>query len=104
MNTPNTTELTPQEINLGIAELVMGVKLRIVNEIFVAIEGGENLLRLQVDYCNNWNDLMPLVVEHHKDLILSGHKVDRCLAIKNQQKELADCLLQVLEAKAKDKL
>lgn len=73
------------------------------------------------DYCNNWNDLMPLVVEHEIDLYKcvdgawEAQIIDMtsfnspcdktiCAKHKNPQRALAECLLQVLESKQQDNL
>jgi len=61
-----------------------------------------------VNYCNNWNDLMPLVVKyswlHDKPfslVVLDNYKGCRvCEAyagIKSLQRALAECLLKVLQ-------
>jgi hypothetical protein len=70
-----------------------------------------------VDHYNNWNDLMPLVVEHGIDLIQYNDKwkalgfvyaddgefeIDCEVILEDPQHALADCLLQVLEAKNKE--
>ena len=76
-----------------------------------------------IDYCNNWNDLMPLVVEEMLSIEVSRNMVDvRCglydesvyinfynifteKECSNEKKEkltkraLAECLLKVLESK-----
>jgi len=62
----------------------------------------------KVDYCNNWNDLMPLVVEYNVEFGLSGGVVEHyyndpppkgILNQDNVQRTLAECLLKVLEKK-----
>jgi hypothetical protein len=65
-----------------------------------------------VDYCNNWNDLMPLVVEYKICLIRTNEYGDKWCAdpnmddfdsvrvvLKDAKRALAECLLQVLIAK-----
>lgn len=68
-----------------------------------------------LDYCNNWNDLMPLVVEHRIDLTFP-EEINYFIAEKfiygktpcevkfpvcttSPRRALAECLLKVLEAK-----
>ena len=66
----------------------------------------------RVDYCNNWNDLMPLVVEYKICLIRTNEYGDKWCAdpnmddfdsvrvvLKDAKRALAECLLQVLIAK-----
>jgi len=71
----------------------------------------------KVDYCNNWNDLMPLVVEHGINIMI--HRNGDASAYqyvydgdedtpstqsinKNLQRALAECLYLVLLAKSKE--
>jgi hypothetical protein len=65
---------------------------------------------LTVDYCNNWNDLMPLVVEHDIEWSTCGvgeryHAMVKKMAdiaytrSDNLQRALAECLLEVLKQK-----
>lgn len=80
---------------------------------------GKGIPRHMVDYCNNWSDLMPLVVEHDIDFLggVAGHSYDDGFVdnyphkphyneptfkissgAENPQRALAECLLKVLEA------
>lgn len=67
------------------------------------------------DYCNNWNDLMPLVVEHGISLVFDEvYENWRAVfesdapnfywveAGQNPQRALAECLLKVLQEKDND--
>ena len=54
--TKQWNEMTTAEKNLAIAELVYPDEELEVIESWVRLD--------MVDYLNNWNDLMPLVVEH----------------------------------------
>jgi hypothetical protein len=49
------------------------------------------------DYCNNWNDLMPLVVEYRVMDIFLFTKTETSMQ-DDLQRALAECLLKVLEA------
>lgn len=66
-----------------------------------------------VDYCNNWNDLMPLLVDHkigyrvpismgdrnlYTAISFNGYRVSN----ENPQRALAECLLKVLQEKQGD--
>jgi hypothetical protein len=66
-----------------------------------------------VDYCNNWNDLMPLVVEHALKIqtfkrrnkflvrvILNDNTDSFTAGAKTLQRALAECLFLVLQEKA----
>ncbi len=71
---------------------------------------GQRVVRLP-DYCNNWNDLMPLVVEYGVTLYRTSRR-DGWLAVwdcgigeisianENPQRALAECLFLVLQEKA----
>lgn len=120
------TELTPQEINLGIAELAypkyrcaqFGESDAINLYTFFNHTNDKNNYVKTVDYCNNWNDLMPLALEHgiEFDTYVDGdglryieaqwwykHDTDFISvysdADKNPQLALALCLYKVLLAK-----
>lgn len=88
-------ELSNFELNKAIA------KLRGYNDAWLDQHGAP-------DYCNNWNDLMPLVVEHEISFypILGGGygaefysetTGDNCISNDNPQRALAECLLKVLQ-------
>lgn len=85
--------------------------------IYAAIPKNEmrDLRKMLPDYCNNWNDLMPLVIEHSIQLDTSydngkhtayhgkGMMFFQCDFVshnKNAQRALAECLLKVLESKS----
>ena len=112
------TDLTKQEINLRIAKLVFPdcgvIKNFMVTgqtscDIVMAKHG---TYRAVPDYCNNPNDLMPLVWEHEigidyfKEGLSAMATVEPDIVIhevnKDPQMALALCLLKVLEAKEKD--
>ena len=120
--------MKPHEINKAIAELVFPDEqvLKIDNgstyEIHVQPSdetclscGSSDLDMFKVDYCNNMNDLMPLLFEHSKEIFISiedgeceieyfnGGRLE-CWTVENAnpQRALAECLLQVLQAKAKE--
>ena len=77
---------------------------------------GEDLDAGTYDYCNNWNDLMPLVVEWgisrkdmaervdhicYREVSLGGCVTGRTFEVRNAdpQRALAECLLLVLQDK-----
>lgn len=97
------------ELTRAIAD-ALGLDVREwMNGLYIINEDGTHS---DVDYCNNWNDLMPLVVEHEISLLSVG---DEWLVTvgnfttpryrhpfsKNPQRALAECLLEVLTEKAK---
>ena len=102
--------MTNAELNLAIAKLVYPDRDWMTNN-----EDGVNTYwRMTMgdfagsyNYCNNWNDLMPLVVEHRISLcdIGNGKSWDACayediqVENENPQRALAECLLKVLESK-----
>ena len=127
--------MTDFELNKAIAELVYPDATEIThfssNGAGVIIYGVSKVFKaIQVDYCNNWNDLMPLVVEYDINLLsrredgYSGrgrwmvqHVTEtKAEVVKmdhfsnwtyieefndNPQRALAECLLLVLQEKAK---
>ena len=108
--------MTNQERNLKLAKLVFSD----VSKLYIN-ENGElwvkTLLRVndyELDYCTNWNDLMPLVFEHEVDITAPhGGKmwdathwdedsdVDKWVECSNTNPQIAlvDCLIKVLEEK-----
>ena len=103
--------MTNAERNLAIAKLVYPdeeiKKLPFGDSLEVWLNDVDIL---DVDYCNKWNDLMPLVVEHFDRIDATpdrGIIAVRCKtsgywhSSKNNslQITLAECLLKVLEAK-----
>jgi hypothetical protein len=67
---------------------------------------------LVVDYCNNWNDLMPLVEKYRLDVewseagaLVSYFEIEvatfdeNCKPVKSLKRALAECLLKALQAK-----
>lgn len=86
---PNITDWSDFELNKAIAESL---------GIYYADDEGEVFINdnnpVIANYCNNWNDLMPLVVEH--DIKMFGQiDLARCWEIRY----LAECLYLVLLAK-----
>ena len=105
------SELSEYEVNRDIAYLVIKGNRRIVMaDCYRVWETFEGKVLNELDYCNNWNDLMPLVVEHKIQLRTWGDKwfaTERSrhihsAAYENPQRALAECLLLVLEAKANE--
>ena len=106
--------MKPEELNRQIAELVYP------DEIIHIVKGQVLIHTIgTLDYCNNWNDLMPLVWEnriafeaaffkdHEGDRFYLAHttfKSDGDVSVlnTNPQMALAQCLLKVLEAKEKN--
>ena len=108
--------MTNAELNLAIAKLVYPDAIHYrkdsVGDLYAFYGNG---VMLKCPDCNNWNDLMPLVVEHKiclcpeyfSDTGYTGKwdaEFDDCgfAVISNDddpQRALAECLLKVLEAK-----
>ncbi len=96
-------------LNRAIAELVypnaieIGATTTSLGAIFV---GFDNFTGDYVDYCHNWNDLMPLVIEHgigfYKNVkgLYCAYGLSM-IQVFNQdpQRALAECLLLVLQSK-----
>ena len=105
--------MTPFELNKAIAELVYPDLSPDELRMTVRIDDSMSIYNdAVVDYCNNWNDLMPLVVEHSICFDIYGGELDHCYTVDtwseetlhwtegdNPQLALAECLLKVLEAK-----
>jgi len=105
------SELTPQEMNLRIAELVYpDADTFALAENYIQVTTDEFIEPF--NYCENWSDLMPLLVEY-----CDKFEFDRNRGIakmrdnngywhyaknKDPQIALAECLLKVLESKADD--
>lgn len=103
--------LSDYDLNYGIAN---NLKL----ETFINLSGTTTKVGLFplskgfVDYCNNWDDLMPLIVEHEigVDYFTVGLSamatVDPDYIVhvvnKNPQRALAECLFLVLQEKNKE--
>ena len=85
------------ELNKAIAE-ALGFKIGNIAGTKVGIDDGSATGRY-VDYCNNWNDLMPLVVRYLPMLGISRREFIDLLQSENPQRALAECLLKVLESK-----
>ena len=109
--------MTNAELNLAIAKLIYPDDLVEYEEIAFCNDGERAIVVTQgisKDYCNNWNDLMPLVVEHRIELNYDhnkgwwfvGYETNEmpCESeyTENPQIALAECLLKVLKAKAED--
>ena len=94
--------MNKQELNLAIAKLVFpDAKLETAPNGTIPL----HILRNKdgsffhvPDYCNNWNDLMPLVVEYK--MMLGSKTVRHALLSNDPQLTLAECLLKVLQEKA----
>ena len=92
------------ELNMAIAE-----KLGIYSgfdHASISQEGVTLINNDSADYCNDWNDLMPLVIEHDlrydkvvDTFIVSTMFCQYEVSGKNLQRALAECLLKVLESK-----
>lgn len=104
--------MTNEELNLAIAKLVYPQFDFRYGDFASEVVGylpNTNCWQVEKDYCNNWNDLMPLVVEH--EITLAWDYVDKNwnawtetsdVYTNNPQRALTECLLKVLEAKAED--
>lgn len=116
--------MTNAELNIAIAKLIYPDDLVEYEEIAFCNDGERAIVVTQgisKDYCNNWNDLMPLVVEHKIDLQCNirwnkdntdmweachwdAQEADKEYITNNNnpKRALAECLLKVLTAKAED--
>ena len=98
--------MTNEELDLRIARLVgLGVYKDKINGNWYCMKGG-TINNPIPKYSTNWNDLMPLVVEHRinfyrdtKGRFCAYTKKDINAYNNNPQRALAECLLKVLEAK-----
>ena len=101
------------ELNISIAKLLfLECQLCDGQHYKPSVSYWDNGSCVQVDYINNWSDLMPLVVEHRISLELynlgrcgtyqldcDGERIDDCMTTVSPQRALAECLLKVLESK-----
>ena len=104
------SELTDAELNLAIARLVYpDAQENALGQLFYQKNKFQRLPIVK-DYCNNWNALMPLVIEH--EMQFEGGRgawaagkwfgveepyIHICR--RDPQRALAECLLKVLESK-----
>ena len=106
--------MTKAELNLAIAKLVypdaeVKGKGKLVLEFYEDGWEGPWSVKPVPNYCNNWNDLMPLVVEYGIDFCYSNVS-DKWYATDgngyarhiNPQRALAECLLKVLQEEDND--
>ena len=113
MNSEEISKLSDFELNKAIAELIYPelnwvMSNTCYDNTTVVANSGDGW---KLNYCNNWNDLMPLVVEHEISLndatnsewIADTFRVmprNELFSIsKNPQRALAECLLLVLQDK-----
>ncbi len=115
MTNEEMSKLSDDELTFSIAKIIHvcgGVEKRKDGSVFIATA---SINPIKVDYLNNWNDLMPLVIEHDIEFF-------RCSHFNNKSKEYqafcanpdiseneatncklerayAECLLQILIAK-----
>jgi len=97
MTPEERNKLSDENITKGIAELVYPKNgwdiyrnnSKIDPDTYIRYEDSSNYE--QVDYCNNWNDLMALVVEHKE--FFDNFPID----IMFNKRELAECLLLALQ-------
>ncbi len=135
MTNEEISKLSDFELNFSIAEFVFPISDVVTKEEMISCEGKPDEVQVihepalsgeYVDYCNNWNDLMPLIVEHMitpsiyanrvtvEDVIYGceveldfcefGRHHEYSLEHKEKvtQRALAECLLQVLIVKEAD--
>jgi hypothetical protein len=118
LSTEQVSELSADNLTKAIAELVypkyrctrFGDSASVNLYTFYAHTNDKNNYVKTVDYCNNWNDLMPLVVKYSDRIgfILGLRDVNFYHFMcdeENPQRKLAECLLlalQELRNKAKD--
>lgn len=96
--------------DLEITEIVAkNLGMEIINHSYDAVMCGYTGMRSTVadrNYCNNWNDIMPLAVEHGVVFIqINGtyyaeHRTTKeFFANESPQRAIACCLVMVLEVK-----
>lgn len=106
--------MTDLEVNKEIAELILS--MRALSMRAEASKDSEDFIKFIIkpscerDYCNNWNDLMPLCIEHGVDLwrlkssvwvsAQSNKHNNKHFRNENPQRALAECLLKVLQEKS----
>lgn len=113
MTPKQVSELSDFELNKSIAK-ALGFQIGHQAGSMMGIADGSAMGRY-VDYCNNWNDLMPLVVEYEIDYLTTNkdgkeydaYPVDTKYKVafgsnKNLQRALAECLYLVLLEKQKN--
>jgi len=106
--------MTKQEINLAIANLKypeLQFRLDKRTKARYWAMDGEHFEGFTVDYCKNWNDLMPLVVELEIDFQSDGeywvsdyYGFDHPVTVldKDPKLALAKCVLKVLQEQDDD--
>ncbi len=113
MNSEDISKLSDFELNKAVAELIYtnGLNFRRIRKDNSGVMfNTTRVAPYVIDYCNNWNNLMPLVVEHMANVHLTnrgGHYLARIVLndlsnsfIANgatQQRALAECLLMALQ-------
>ena len=104
-------KLTDFELNKAIAELIFPDSDVCDRDDMMPNDENPNAVQVihklayygeYVDYCNDWNDLMPLVVEYLPMLGIDRKEFIDLLQSENPQRGLAECLLNVLQEKQGD--
>jgi len=109
--------MTNAELNLAIArllypdaEIVLSIESPLLGADKYVLKHDDRCYQHIPNYSNNWNDLMPLVVEHkitlqwdNEDMLWDVYGVrTECKASKDPQLALAKCVLAVLQEKDND--
>lgn len=90
----NITDWSKAKLNKGIAELVYpDYNLIRTGGHGAVVYLSPNSAPLRVDYLNNWNDLIPLMIKY--DVLYQLSKLAK-------PREMAECLYMVLLAKSKE--
>lgn len=111
-------ELTDLELNIRIAKSLglfqghqAGVETATVGDVLCWYDERRVIHRCHEDYIDNWNNLMPLVVEHDLTYdetggvfyaykyVYNNTDKDFCCESEFLQRALAECLLKILESK-----
>jgi len=110
--------MTNTEINKRIAKLLNFSVYHITKDgaLFIMCDNmcDDNMYHQQFDPCNNWNQLMPLVVEHFDYYQIKKYTNVSVVMIKNGERLIAfeaetpqialcSCLIEVLEAEEIEK-
>lgn len=113
------SKMSDFELNANIARFDKGLAWMAAypseQKVIVCNLEGKSVYK-DVDYCNNWNDLMPLFLEHriiavpYKDDLweVYHHEYSDCIQPRypdddNLQRALAECIYLVLQEKANEK-
>ena len=97
--------MTDFELNKAIAE-TLGLSIKCLHDVVMTEEREELGFHSETDYCTDWGDLMPLVVEHEISIdyfdeglsaMTANDKGVYHVVNESPQRALAECLLKVIQ-------